>query len=112
MEVTAELSDALPHACKADTGGPGIFSETFEGARRHAFAEVADAERDAAIGPRDQDFGAIRMSVAMNVGKGFLNDPEQRDLYLVGEAAQVIGEIRVNLNPAPPGKAFNVPLHG
>ena len=80
--------------------------------RRHAFAEVADTQGDAAVGTRDLDLGAIGLGVAVNVGEGFLNDAEQSDLDRAGEAAEVVGEIHLNVHTAASSKALDVPLDG
>jgi len=105
-----KLADTFAHTADADAGTTRAYlAEAFGG---HAGSVVADLGGNMRYRARQNDPGFCRAGVAVNVGKGFLNETEDCQFEIAGKPAKVVGDFNIDGQAGPFGEASGVPTDG
>ena len=105
-----KLADAFAHAAYTDAGSSG--SDLLKAFGGHARSVIADLSRDVSLGGRKEDGGFRRVGVAMDVGKGFLDEAEEHEFQIAGKPAEVVGDFDANGQSGSFGETSGVPADG
>ena len=112
FQAATQFVDPFAHAAEANTHSCAGPAEFLEKAGRHSFSVVRDAEAHRGGIFFHIDFGGGASGMTMNVGQTLLQNTEEDQLDFFGHAAEVFGDIELDIDFAAPGEAVDVPLGG
>ena len=108
FKAAAQLADSFAHTAKADSGR-SCDSHFVLLRWRKALAFVRYPHDHLAVDPFNANLCNWTSGMPMNVGQAFLNYTKDSSLHLTGEASELGGEIKVNLDLTALGEAIRVP---